>query len=178
MTKNEKYNNVKINLKVLAQGINPITGELLSHDSELSSSDFKELFETAAEIIEKYQSIKPAKKHINQFHITDEQINQIVLSENSVGISVVARRIKAVLSETVKPLPASKIADWLEMEGLLTSVYNKETSHKTRIATQSGNEIGITTNTEIYDGVEIQKNYYNINAQAYIVANLENIAKV
>ena len=110
------------------------------------------------------------------FAITEEQRSKIKLSEEPVGVTTITNRIEAVLDRDVKRIIPFKITEWLEREGLLERVFLEESGRFERIATHAGEVIGIETKNGEYNGIPIKKNFYNLNAQAFIYANLEAIA--
>ena len=84
--------------------------------------------------------------------------------------------MERVLDKDIRPLAPTKITEWLESEGFLTTVVGADGRH-TRVATENGESLGIVTKEEDLRGEIIKKNYYDINAQAFVVANLDKIAE-
>ena len=75
----------------------------------------------------------------------------------------------------MKPLSAVQVIKWLIKEGILQEV-SKGDGHKTNIPTEKGNSLGI--NIEIQrnpDGLDYQRVVYSVNAQRFLLNNIESI---
>ncbi|MBR6479589.1 MAG: hypothetical protein IKT04_03715 [Clostridia bacterium] len=180
MTDNDRIYTTKLYLEKLAQGIDPTTGEDVADDSTLNNVFLCRAFSLAADIIGEYiaNGCKigvERNRPIYPFAITLAQKSVIVMSDTPVSISVISKRVESVLDKNVQPISAVKMAQWLEAQGLLKTIVD-ERGKRARIATEEGNRLGINTKKEDRHGEMIVKNYYDLNAQAYVIANLEEIA--
>lgn len=182
MTDLERIHTTKLYLDKLANGEDPIGGEDLPEDTVLNNVYLCRAFAYASSILE--EVIKNggvvSKKHENRarpFTITEEQRSKIRMSEEPVVVTSITHRITAVLDRDVKRIIPFKVTEWLEREGLLERVFSEESGRYERVATPAGEVIGIETKEGEYNGIPIKKNYYNLNAQAFIIANLEAIAE-
>lgn len=182
MTDNERYYTTKIYLDRLAKGMDPLTGEDLPLDTVLNNVYVCRAFALASEVFDKVIKngcrVTPVtdRRERLAFSITEQQRDKIVVSESPVSVTVIARRVERVLDRDVKPLAPTKITEWLEAEGFLTTVVSENGRH-TRVATANGESLGIVTKDEDLRGETIKKSYYDINAQAFVVANLDKIAE-
>lgn len=181
MTDLERIHTTKLYLDKLANGEDPINGEDLPEDTVLNNVYLCRAFAYASSILG--EVIKNggvvSKKNENRtrpFAITEEQRSKIKLSEEPVAVTSITHRIEAVLDRDVKKIIPFKITEWLEREGLLERVFIEESGRFERVATHAGEVIGIETKDGEYNGIPIKKNFYNLNAQAFIIANLEAIA--
>lgn len=179
MTELETMQRAKMYVDSLAKGIDPTTGEMINDDSVINnvrisrclfyvSDVLAKVIDNGGEVGKKvYESKLP-------FNITQEQIQNIYISQEPVGISEIAKRIASVLDENVKSLPATHITAWLCESGYLKeeTVNNK----KRKVATSVGEQIGIVTVDAVsMKGVPYKKNIYSPEAQLFIVANIKKI---
>jgi hypothetical protein len=88
-------------------------------------------------------------------------------------ISWIADRINTTLMQNgLKRITAAKINDWLISEGML--VLKNSPSNKTfKVATNSGEKLGITTEERIIRDELCYVNLFNPNAQKYIIDHLD-----
>ena len=182
MTDLERIHTTKLYLDKLANGEDPINGEDLPEDTVLNNVYLCRAFAYASsilgEVIKNGGVIsKRDANRKNPFAITEEQRSKIRMSEEPVVVTSITNRISAVLDRDVKRIAPFKVAEWLEREGLLERVFSEESGRYERVATPAGEVIGIETKDGEYKGITIKKNYYNLNAQAFIIANLEAIAE-
>lgn len=182
MTELEKMRHAKNYIDMLANGMNPLSGEEVPEDSTLNNVRLSRCFFYVSDILRQVidnggevgrkASSKPT---LLPFSITDEQASQIEISEAPVGVSIISKRIAEVLPEDVKPLSAVQISSWLLEQGFLTE--NIYSGKKNKVATQKGISLGISTvEGSNAQGVPYKKNIYNLNAQRYIIENLNRIS--
>lgn len=180
MTDRERYYTTKIYLEKLARGMDPFTGDDLPTDTVLNNIYLCRAFTTAADVLDEVirnggKVTQKKKTYARPFEITEEQRSRIMLTEDPVVVSIIAARIAEVLPEDVHPVSPITIGKWLESQGLLVKVKGEDGGN-CRIATEEGENLGIETKSEVARGRNIMKNYYSINAQAFIIANLVEIA--
>ena len=181
MTDLERIHTTKLYLDKLANGEDPINGEDLPEDTVLNNVYLCRAFAYASSILGEVIKnggvvSKKNENRVRPFAITEEQRSKIKLSEEPVVVTSITNRIAAVLDNDVKRIIPFKVTEWLEKEGLLERVFSDESGRFERIATHAGEVIGIETKNGEYNGIPIKKNFYNLNAQAFIIANLEAIA--
>lgn len=182
MTDTERYYTTKIYLDKLANGMNPLTGEDLPEDTVLNNVYLCRAFALASSVLEEAIKngcrVSPYEKNkMLPFTLTEEQRSKIRVSEEPVTVTAITNRVERVLDRDVRPLAPVKVTQWLEMQGLLESKLNEETGERARVATEEGEALGIESRNEMLRGQMRYRTFYNINAQAFIIANLEKIAE-
>lgn len=180
MTELETLRRAKMYIDKLANGVDPITGGDVSDDSVINNVRISRcLFYVSGvlqKVIENGGEVKKTVIKGLPFRITDEQLGMIEISEAPVGVSIIAKRIAAVLDEGVKNVSASKISTWLVNEGYL--VENIRAGERSKEATEKGEAIGIfTVDGTSLSGREYKKNIYNADAQRFIISNIVQIAE-
>ena len=182
MTELEIMQRAKDYIDKLANGIDPITDEMIHDDSVINNVRISRCLFYVSGVLQRVidNDGEVGKKHKadtrQPFSITEEQKNRIMLSETPIGIMDFSKAIRDVLPENVKPLAVTKITEWLVENEYLKeeTVQNK----KRKIATPKGENEGILTVDSVSrEGVPYKKNIYTLEAQKFIVDNLENIAE-
>ncbi len=175
----ERCYTAKIYLEKLSNGMDPFTGDDLPEDTMLNDVYLCRTFALAADIIDLFikngcKINSGSKAERQPFRITEAQKGNITLTEEEVSITTIANRINKVLDADVRKIQGFHIANWLEYEGLLTT--ELVAGKRNRVPTEEGKIVGITGNLINFQGREFIKNMYNVNAQAFIIANLDDIA--
>lgn len=162
----------KMFMDYLANGIDPVyntnvTLETL-HNEQIVSC-FRYISDVLASNI--YQAESNMKNDAD-FYITDEQISELRLFSYNCKVSELANEINYAAAENrTKKLPATWINDWLEAEG-----YLRKSDLRSRIATEKGLQLGITSEYCKHDnGNEYYINYYTEQAQRFIFSHIANI---
>lgn len=181
MTDNERYYTAKIYLEKLANGMNPLTGEDLPEDTVLNNVYLCRAFSLASSVLDETIKngcrVQPYEKNrMVPFKIDEEQRSKVRISEEAVTVTAITNRVEKVLDKDVRPLAPVKVTQWLEMQGFLESKLNEETGERARVATEEGEKLGIESRNEMLRGQMRYRTFYNINAQAFIIANLDKIA--
>jgi len=183
-TELDKALRAKEYIDALAQGVDPFTGEMLPEDNIVNNARMVRCMNYVSDVLRRVienggevgGGAKVSKVYVRPFEITPEQIERIERTEEPVGVSIIASRIKAVLSEGVKAPTGSKIADWCMAQGFLTE--ETRGGKKSKVATAKGNQLGIITIDGVnMQGIAYKKNIYDINAQKYIYEHLSEIAQ-
>lgn len=175
----EKLYTSKLYLDKLANGMNPFDDRDISEDEFINDVRLCRAFILASDVLEKVienDCRVSAGRKIKKvpFRITEEQRNSILITEEPIGISAIVTRIGKVLDDDVKNLSTLTVSNWLEAEGLLKRVIKDEKTMK--IATDEGNMLGIFTKEMLYRDKYYHKTLYEMNAQVYIISNLDMIA--
>ena len=159
-------------IKKLANGINPIDGSVLSDNDIVNNVHISRCLFYVADLIKeagKHNS-SPAKQYDKEFYLSPEDLSRIYITESST-ISVFVKEINKVLPDNMKPLSPSSVTKWLVRIGYLDEI-TKEDGHKTRIPSDLGKSIGITSEQKIGLNGEYFSVTYNANAQRFILENL------
>ncbi len=180
MTELETMQHAKNYIDALANGIDPLTGEIIKDDSVINnvrisrclfyvSDVLRQVIDNGGTVVNYVNTQKLA------FSITDEQCSKILVTPDPVGVSIISKRIGEVLDENVKTLPATHITAWLVDNGYL--VENVYSGKKKKVTTPQGEQLGILTVDAVNpQGVPYKKNIYDENAQRFIISNLNKIA--
>lgn len=159
-------------IKKLANGINPINGNSLSDNDVVNNVHISRCLFFVGDILEDMGKKKPssAKQYDKEFHLSPEDLSRIYITE-SCSISVFVKEINRVIPNDMKPLSYSSVTNWLLRIGYLDEII-KEDGHKTRIPTDLGKSIGISTEQRVGSNGEYTAVIYNANAQKFILENL------
>ena len=180
MTDRERLYTAKLYMDKLANGMNPLDGEELPEDTLLNDVYLCRTFMFVSGILDEVirnncMVTKMPNSKKEKFRITESQRVQIKVTEEAVGVSAIVSRISRVLDKNVRNVTSLKITGWLEAQGLLRRVTIGGRTQK--VATDEGNVLGIETRTVTYGDKEYRKTLYNMNAQGFIIANLEDISE-
>ena len=182
MNEIDKMKRAKNYLELLAVGVDPLTGELMDdNESVLLNDRIRNCFTYVSSVLDRViaNGGEVGRKVASPkavFSITDEQKNNIEISENSIGATILTKRINEVLDESSKKANAVHITNWLLKEGyLVENVYGK---NKIRVASPKGEAIGIkTVERQNQNGIWYKQNLYSPDAQMLIIKNIEEIEK-
>ena len=168
-------NKVKVAIdwvKKLANGINPIDGSLVSDDDIVNNVHISRCLFYVADLLELTGRKKSSstKQYDREFHLSPEDISRIIITEKS-PITVFVREINKVIPDDMKPLAASAVTNWLVRIGYLDEVL-KDDGHKTRIPSEIGRSIGISSEQRSGLNGEYTAVSYDANAQRFILENL------
>ena len=111
----------------------------------------------------------------NPFYITNEELQQIALSDTAIAVSELCRLITvAVGDESRGKLSAAKVAAWLVNKEFLKVITSADGKNK-KMPTDAGRELGITVDhrTSVHGDYDV--NLYDRQAQQFIVDNLTGI---
>lgn len=172
----EKLNSAKVWIDKLANGINPLNDELVKDDDLLNNVHISRCLFYVSELLDEIKVGASAERRgWKPFFLSAKDAVNIPISVPN-GIANFVRYVNGYVPEDMKPLSATQVIKWLRNEGLMQEIH-KEDGHKTNLPTEKGNSIGITT--EVYrnpEGLEYQKVLYGVDAQRFILNNIESIA--
>ncbi len=168
-------------IKLMANGINPLTGEVVSDDDLINNVKISRCLFYVSRILDKYydglgtESRKRVRK--SKFYASSEDLSNYNYSNEPIYVSIIADRINECFQkENMRKLSTTTISNWLVTKGYLV-VYTREDGRVSKKPTSLGDEIGIKS---IYkDGLRgpYMINTYNINAQKFIIDNIDDICK-
>ena len=131
-------------------------------DTLLSAKKFSE--------IERADGTKPQSKNPSTF--SEEQIAKVVLSEDLITATELARIISTAGSTSIAPTKITKYL--LENDYLRQKAIGKRTC---RVATPKGNEVGIFSDHADKNGDEYYLTLYDKNAQQFVLDHINEIVK-
>lgn len=180
----KQLTNLQTIMYELSNGIDPTSGIVFGDDTILSNMTLKKAFESTSEVLgELIQSSKlpvrskSAGSYKIQFHLFPEDIEKIQLSESPVTVSKLTFMINSVSNDPgMKKLKATQITSWLTNGGLL-QVVDPAGEHPYKVPTKEGIALGIYSEIKINAvGIKYAVNYYPVEAQRYIISNVNQIA--
>ena len=172
----EKFNSAKQWIEKLANGINPLNDELVKEEDLINNVHISRCLFYVSELLGEIKTGTPVERRgRNPFFLSAKDAENIPISTPN-GIANFVRLVNSYIPEGMKPLPLRQVIKWLRDEGLLQEVL-KEDGHKTNLPAEKGNLIGITTEVlRNPEGKEYQRVVYSIEAQKFILNNIESIA--
>lgn len=117
---------------------------------------------------------KAAAKKIKNHGFKPEVLKKIEVTKDPVGVKLLAKRINtAAGTEKITPVQITK---YLLENGYLKIEFDSKTKTNNRVPTEKGTALGIENFWEINKFYrEYSKNYYNENAQRFVVEHLNEI---
>lgn len=172
----DRFKSAKMWIEKLANGINPLNDELVKDDDIINNVHVSRCLFYVAELlgeIKKDSSVTGKEK--NAFSLSTNDAKKIPITTPN-GISNFTKLVNGYIPAEMKKLSAAQVIKWLRKEGLMQEVM-KDDGHKTNLPTEKGTAVGITTEIQRnLDGMEFQKVMYGIDAQRFILDNIEAIA--
>lgn len=175
MTDQEKLNSVKDWIEKLAKGINPLNNNPVKDDDIINNVHISRCLFYVSKLLDEITystSYEKGKKH---FNLSANAAATIPITEPN-GINNFVKLVNGYIPAGVKPLSTALVLKWLKLMDFLREV-SKEDGHKTNLPTEKGNLIGIKVVVQKnLDGTERQRVVYSIEAQRFILNNIELIA--
>ncbi len=169
---------IKDDISMLKHCVDPETCVEVE-DTILKSKYNQELLGSIIIILDEVQryrnknSFKETRKK-RPFNLSDENKNSIVLSSEPISISRFTYMLNEPINNSVmKKIRATQITNWLLNTGYLCEC--AEESNK--MATQKGNELGISVSIINEKGESYSVCLYNENAQRFILEHINEIAE-
>lgn len=178
MTELEKIEYAKSFIDKLANGINPIDNTPVKEDDVVNNIRLSRCFffvsDVLRQVIENGGVTKKKKPWMN-FSLSAEQIAAFPYSASPIPVSEIARRFNELSgNEEMKKLSHRDLTNWLLSIGMLAQC-NTANGKTSKLPTETGNSIGITTETRVGKNGEYVVTVYNREAQAFIVDNIEAV---
>jgi len=180
----EKIKQAKDYIEMLADGVDPTTGEVLSDDTMLNNVSLSRIFFYVSDVLKQVienngitGQHRQAKQKLEPFNLPDELSRQIEITEAPAMIKHFTSRINSLIDESVmQKLKVTALTTWLVNNGFLCEEIVNDKKRKK--PTEEGEMIGITS--EFREGRH--GNYlailYNDSAQRHLVSNLDQIIKI
>ena len=175
MIDTKKLATAKVWIEKLANGINPLNDELVKEDDIINNVHISRCLFYVTELLDEIKAETAVdRKGRKAFFLSAKEVANIHISTPN-GIANFVKLVNEYISSDMKPLSAVQVIKWLIKEGILQEV-SKGDGHKTNLPTEKGNSLGI--NIEIQrnpDGLEYQRVVYSVNAQRFLLNNIESI---
>lgn len=189
--KYELVERAKVYLKLLGEGIHPVTGIEIPHDSTFLDEKIKNCFNFITQVLDEYVELSEKVKKLESsdkivvvpnkqaFSITQEQCYEIKLSKEPLSIISFMKNINSVINaETTEKLTSTRVTKWLVNKGLVTStkvqaVVKKTTYKPSELALKIGileEETIDKKSGEIKAQIKLEE-----SAQLFIIENIEEI---
>ena len=179
MTEIEKIARAQMYIEKLAQGIDPLTDKEVSENDVINNVRISRcMFYVSGilkQIVDSKGKFKIESPNRIPFVITPEQLANFEYSEYPISVTEITKRLNALIDTVyVKELKNGVITEWLVEIGMLTNITMNNKTRKRPSAT--GESIGITVEhrTNQY-GTPYEGVYYNLNAQRFIVDNIDAV---
>lgn len=179
-----KMQELKSKINLLLDGIDPQSKLRFESDSILSSEFNKNLLREVSELIDLLIKInaKPSKidnRYKEDFHIPKEIRNEIPLSESPIPVSTFTYTLNTQIDTVfVKKLRATQITSWLYQQGYLSELEHED-GKRFKVLTDTSHLIGLTSKEMMNSfGRKYPVILYNIDAQKFVIDNLDSIARV
>ena len=192
MQKVELIERAKMYLKLLVDGVHPVTGDAIPVDSAFMDEKVKRCFLFISQVLDEYveltekveklesaqgETIVISKK--KDFSITQEQCDSIRLSKEPITVLSFMKNINSVIdSDTMEKLTSTRINTWLSKRGLVTTekiqtIVNKTVYKPSDLAVKIGiveEDIVDKKSGEVKTQIKLGE-----SAQLFIIENLEEI---
>ena len=172
----EKLVTAKVWIEKLANGINPLNDELVKENDIINNVHISRCLFYVTELLDEIKAGTTAERRVRKtFFLSSKDAANIHISTPN-GIASFVKLVNGYISSDMKPLSAAQVIKWLRKEGILQEV-SKGDGHKTNLPTEKGNSLGI--NIEVQrnaDGLDYQRVVYSVDAQRFLLNNIESIA--
>lgn len=120
---------------------------------------------------------QPIQTKYNLDEISQLIIDTMELFDDAVPVSMIVDKINIILLQCdFETVSAQKVTEYLVKQGYLEIV--EESGNKSRVASSKGMEAGIATIVKVsHSGESYKQNFYNKNAQKFIVSNIHSVLK-
>lgn len=179
MTELEKMERAKMYIEKLANGINPLDNISIPENDIVNNVRISRclfyVLELLGKAVERERKAEQKKIKKEKFNIDFETIQKFSFSDKPLPVSEIVERINSLIdTERMKKISYKHITEWLVSIDMLT-VEVKPDGKTAKRPTESGREIGITTE----ERYSMYGNYtavvYNRNAQEFIIDNIEAV---
>lgn len=164
----------KMFMDYLANGVDPVSNVDANADT-LHNEQVISCFRYISDVLDRniYEAETLIKKN-GDFYITEEQFAELKTYPYNCKVSELANEINRVTERNyTKKFSATWINDWLEAEG-----YLRQSDLRSRIATEKGEQLGITSDYRQRDnGNEYYINFFPEQAQTFVFSHLNEIIK-
>ena len=193
MEKIELVERAKMYLKLLGDGVHPVTGDVIPGDSAFMDEKVKRCFSFISQILDEYVELSDKVEKLEsekekttivvpkkqEFSITQEQCDSIRLSKEPITVLSFMKNINSVIdSSSMEKLTSTRINKWLTNRGLITTgkvqtIVSKTVYKPSDFAIKIGiveEEIVDKKSGEVKAQIKLGE-----SAQLFIIENLEDI---
>ena len=168
-------------MDMLADGVDPTSGQVLPNDTILNNVNLSRCFNFTSDILTNVIENNgfTGRRKSNQyklapFALTDELRNQIEITEAPVMIKHLTGRINSLVDDSVmRQLKVTALTSWLVNNGYLSEETIND--RKRKKPTKAGEEIGISSEFREGHYGSYLAILYSESAQRHLVSNLEQI---
>lgn len=193
MEKTELIERAKMYLKLLSEGVHPVSGDAIPDGSVFVDEKVKRCFSFISQVLDEYIELSAKVEKLESekekntvvvpkkqdFSITQEQSDSIRLSKEPITVLSFMKNINSVIdSSSMEKLTSTRINKWLSKRGLVTTskvqtIVNKTVYKPSDFATKIGiieDEIVDKKSGEVKTQIKLGE-----SAQLFIIENLEEI---
>lgn len=183
----------KMYLKLLGDGVHPVTGEAIPCDSAFMNEKVKRCFSFISQILDEYMELSKKVEQLEsekertvivvpkkqKFSITQGQRDSIRLSKEPITVLSFMRNINSVIdSDSMEKLTSTRINKWLSKRGFVTfekirTMVSKTVYKPSDFAVKIGiveEEVVDKKSGEVRTQIKLEE-----SAQLFIIENLEEI---
>ncbi len=168
-----KLQQAKMYMDYLANGVDPVSNTDADTDT-LHNERIIACFRYISDVLTRniYEAEHVTKRSRTAFYITEEQRTELIIYPYERKVSELANEINRVTAfNGTRKLSATWINDWLESEG-----YIRKSDLRSRIATDKGKQLGITSEYRKRDsGDEYYINFFTAQAQKFVYDHIGEI---
>lgn len=178
MTEVEKIAYAKTYIEKLANGINPLTDQPVPDSDSINNVRISRCLFYVSDILRQIAenggvSQRKTKTEKVPFQLDYETRKNFRYSETPIPISEITRRINELIQpENMKKLSYKSLLDWLIQAGFLALI-TREDGKTTRTPTDTGQQLGITSEQRQGRNGTYTVVVYNKAAQQFILDNLD-----
>jgi hypothetical protein len=136
MEKIELVERAKMYIKLLSDGVHPVTGKAIPADSAFVDEKVKRCFAFISQVLDEYVELSEKIEKLEsekekttvvipkkqEFFITQEQCDSIKLSKEPLSVLSFMKNINSVIdTDTTEKLTSTRINKWLTKRGLITA---------------------------------------------------------
>lgn len=182
MTELEIMQRAKAYIDQLANGINPIDGTCVADSDVINNVRISRCLFYVSDILKRVidngGSISKKKVAKGPFFLSSEAVNGFRFSKAPITVSEIVKRINSLAdSERCCQLKLASVTTWLIEIGALEVITTAD-GKNTKLPTAQGTELGILTEKRMGQRGEYTVIVYNIEAQRFIIDNIEAIIAV
>ena len=178
MTELEKIEYTKAFIDKLANGINPIDDTLIKDDDITNNVRVSRCFFYVSDLLRQIienGGITKKKSGTLPLQLSPEQLQHFSFSAEPIPVSEIAKRINALITnENMSKIAYKDLTKWLLSTGMLHEHLQADSKTAKR-PTEQGNNIGISTDVRMGQHGTYTVVLYNLEAQTFIIDNLEAV---